>query len=78
MKNTLGLSEERMATWLVGFGSDGASVNMGRLKGIAFRLKTGVAPAITATHCYGHRGNLVAKAAEKVCFGLCCWVVMGL
>jgi hypothetical protein len=66
LTETLAIPELRLRTWLMGFGADGASVNMGKVSGIATLLKMHTAPAITAIHCHGHRGALVAKAAEKV------------
>lgn len=66
LTNVLKLSKERLATWLVGFGSDGASVNTGTARGLATLLRTKLAPNLIAIHCFGHRANLAASALSKV------------
>ena len=49
---------------LVGFGSDGASVNLGNRAGIATRIKADV-PHLVITHCVAHRLELAANNAIK-------------
>lgn len=53
---------------LVGFGSDGASVMIGKHSGVAARLKT-KQPILTSIHCVAHRLALAAsQASDKVKF----------
>ena len=66
LTNTLQLTKERLKTWLVGFGSDGASVNTGSSRGLATLLRQKLAPAMLAIHCFGHRANLAATSMSKV------------
>lgn len=68
----LGLRKNHLKLWLVGFGGDGASVNFGSSSGIVMKLQQGISPAMHGNHCYGHRVNLVVKAAEKVVFEIFC------
>lgn len=49
---------------LVGLGSDGASVMMGRHNGVGVRLKS-VAPFMVHTHCVAHRLALCSAQAAK-------------
>ena len=51
-------------TKLVGLGSDGASVMMGRHSGVGVRLKS-VAPFLVHTHCVAHRLALCTSQAAK-------------
>jgi hypothetical protein len=55
-----GLSEDEVRTKLIGFGADGASVNMGSVSGIGIRLSS-LQPLITSVHCMAHRLELVFK-----------------
>ena len=51
---------------VVGFGSDGASVMVGRKTGVATRMKSHN-PAIISVHCVAHRLALAAaQAADKI------------
>ena len=53
---------------LVGFGSDGASVMIGKHSGVATRLKN-KQPILTSIHCMAHRLALAAgQAGEKIRF----------
>ena len=47
---------------MVGFGADGASVNMGRKKGVAARLRVDK-PWLVTVHCFNHRLELAVKDA---------------
>ena len=49
---------------LVGFGSDGASVMVGRKSGVATRLKE-LSPHLINIHCMAHRFNLCTSQASK-------------
>ena len=49
---------------LVGFGSDGASVNLGSKNGVAALLKNDV-PHLVSVHCLAHRLELAANNAIK-------------
>lgn len=51
-------------TKLVGLGSDGASVMMGRHSGVGVQLKS-VAPFLVHTHCVAHRLALCTSQAAK-------------
>lgn len=56
-----------IADWksnLVGFGSDGASVNLGSKGGVAALLKNEV-PHLISVHCIAHRLELAANNAIK-------------
>ena len=63
LENTLkeygGFTDENLCEKMIGFGADGASVNMGRRSGIAARLKS--QPLITSVHCMAHRLELTFK-----------------
>ncbi|OQR85442.1 hypothetical protein ACHHYP_11820 [Achlya hypogyna] len=48
---------------LVGFASDGASVMIGRIKGVATWLEK-LAPRVVASHCCAHRLSLATEDAE--------------
>ncbi|MCO5546617.1 hypothetical protein L7F22_000047 [Adiantum nelumboides] len=52
-----GLDEQK----LVSFGSDGASVMVGKNGGVAKRLKN-ICPFLTSMHCMAHRTNLCASS----------------
>lgn len=57
----------RLPNWkdkLIGFGSDGASVNLGCRGGIAALIKRDV-PHLVITHCIAHRLELAANSAIK-------------
>ncbi|CAM1313436.1 Uncharacterised protein r2_g2398 [Pycnogonum litorale] len=60
VKEIGGITDANLYAKLVGFGADGASVNMGRQSGIAARLKT-KQPLITSVHCMAHRLELSFK-----------------
>ena len=45
---------------MVGFGADGASVNMGKKKGVAARLRVDK-PWLVTVHCSNHRLKLAVK-----------------
>ena len=47
---------------MVGFGADGDSVNMGRKKGVAARLRVDK-PWLVTVHCFNHRLELAVKDA---------------
>ena len=49
---------------IVGLGSDGAAVMMGRHIGVGVRLKS-VAPFLVHTHCVAHRLALSTSQAAK-------------
>lgn len=49
---------------LIGFGSDGASVNLGNRSGVAKQIKDEV-PHLIITHCVAHRLELAANNAIK-------------
>ena len=53
LKNVLGLSMADIASKLVGFASDGASVMIGAVSGVATRLR-GIAPRLQNIHCMAH------------------------
>ncbi|XP_062580302.1 zinc finger protein 862-like [Saccostrea cucullata] len=55
---------ENWKTYLVGFGSDGASVNLGSKGGVAALLKNDV-PHLVIVHCIAHRLELAANNAIK-------------
>lgn len=60
LRNFGGLSDDEIACKLVGFGADGASVNMGCSNGIGARLAR-LQPLITVVHCMAHRLELALK-----------------
>ena len=47
---------------MVGFGADGASVNMGKKKGVAARIRLD-RPWLVTVHCFNHRLELAVKDA---------------
>ena len=49
--------------FLVGFGADGASVNMGVKTGVSTRLQKGVSPWLVSVHCFNHRLELSVRDA---------------
>ena len=50
---------------IVGLGSDGASVMLGKKTGVGVRLKAR-SPHLTHVHCIAHRVNLAASGAAKL------------
>ena len=58
---TVGLDDTSKHT-MVGFGADGASVNMGKKKGVAARLGVDK-PWLVTVHCFNHRLELAVKDA---------------
>ena len=54
-----------LGTKLIGFMSDGASVNFGSKNGLAARLKQSSCPRLTSIHCLNHRLELALKEAFK-------------
>jgi len=50
---------------LVGYGSDGASVNTGQENGVIALLRKNIDPAIIIVHCMAHRLELAFKSAVK-------------
>ena len=59
-----GVEKEEWEKKLVGFGSDGASVNVGVRAGVATRLKDRI-PHLVAIHCIAHRLELGVLDAIK-------------
>ena len=60
-------NRNRLQNWkekLIGFGSDGASVNLGIRGGVAALIKHDV-PHLVITHCVAHRLELAANGAIK-------------
>ena len=57
----LGLDPRR----IIGLGSDGASVMLGKKTGVGVRLKVR-SPHLTHVHCVAHRVNLAASGAAKL------------
>ena len=60
LKEYGGLTDENLYQKLVGFGADGASVNMGSHSGIGARLQR-KQPLLTSVHCMAHRLELAFK-----------------
>ena len=60
LKEYGGLTDENLYQKLVGFGADGASVNMGCHSGIGARLQR-KQPLLTSVHCMAHRLELAFK-----------------
>ena len=58
---TVGLDDTSKHT-MVGFGADGASVNMGKKKGVAARPRVDK-PWLVTVHCFNHRLELAVKDA---------------
>ena len=50
---------------IIGLGSDGASVMLGKKTGVGVRLKVCL-PHLTHVHCVAHRVNLEASRAAKL------------
>ena len=59
-----GVSADDCKTKLVGFGSDGASVNTGKQNGVAAKLKREI-PHLISVHCVAHRLELGVLDAMK-------------
>ena len=49
---------------VIGFGSDGAPVILGKVSGVGVRL-AGVSPFLTHIHCVAHRCALVASSTAQ-------------
>ena len=49
---------------VIGFGSDGAPVMLGKVSGVGVRL-AGVSPVLTHRHCVAHSCALVASSAAQ-------------
>ena len=64
LKNFGSVSEEDLHKKAVGYGADGASVNMGCHSGVGERLKQ-KRPLITVVHCTAHRLELAFKDVLK-------------
>lgn len=60
----VGVSWPEFLRKLVGLGSDGASVMLGRNNGVAAKLRR-LQPAMVAVHCYAHKLELAFKDAIK-------------
>ena len=63
-RENLALEPEGWLSKLAGFSSDGAPVMMGRVSGVAARLKN-LRPNLISVHCAAHRLELVFKDAIK-------------
>lgn len=57
---SLNFTEKECSNKLVGFGSDGASVNVGKISGVATKLKD-FQPLVQGIHCHTHRLELAYK-----------------
>lgn len=58
-----------VTTWdrkLIGFGTDGASVNMGKKAGVAVKLGEDT-PWLTDVHCLPHRLELAMLKLQRSC-----------
>ena len=62
--NYSGLTLDKFYSKLVGFGSDGASVMVGKKAGVATLLRQ-KKPELQSVHCYAHRLELAYKQAVK-------------
>lgn len=60
----VGIPWEDFLGKLVGMGSDGASVMLGKNNGVAAKLRV-LQPAMVAVHCYAHKLELAFKDAIK-------------
>ena len=60
----LGITPEDMSRKMVGFGSDGANIMLGRNNGVSTRLEQ-LNPELQAVHCTAHRLELAFKDAMK-------------
>ncbi len=65
LHDTLGLSAAQLASKLVAFGADGASVMQGHLNGLAVQVQADCAPFAVGIRCPGHSAALAAKTASK-------------
>lgn len=67
---SLELNENQWTRKLVGFGSDGATVNLGKKSGVITRLKEKQPwPVVQGIHCHAHRLELAYKdAVNKNCY----------
>ena len=66
LETLLGMNKDQLKTWLVAFGSDGASVNLGCNSSVLTKLQQRISPHIIGIHCWGHRVDLAASALVKV------------
>lgn len=64
MMNGLNLEPDQWYKKIVGFGSDGASVMIGKNAGVVSKIKA-KQPCIQAVHCYAHWLELAYKDAMK-------------
>jgi len=64
MCDELDLSPEQWEKKIVGFGSDGARVMLGKNAGVVTKFKA-EQPCLQAVHCYAHRLELAYKDAMK-------------
>lgn len=55
------LNQEQQTQFMIGFGADGASVNMGVKKGLAQLLREDQIPWLVSVHCFNHRLELAVK-----------------
>ncbi len=60
----IGLTEDTLKSKLVGLGSDGASVMLGKNNGVASLLRK-IQPALVSVHCMAHRTELSFRDATK-------------
>ncbi|XP_071509517.1 zinc finger protein 862-like [Diadema antillarum] len=65
LDKNLQINSEVLKKKLIGFGSDGASVMMGKNSGVATLLKTRHSPVLQAVHCTAYRLELAFKDALK-------------
>ncbi|XP_071486689.1 zinc finger protein 862-like [Diadema antillarum] len=64
LSDHLGITPEGMSRKMVGFGSDGANVMLGKNNGVSTRLRE-LNPELQAVHCTAHRLELAFKDAMK-------------
>lgn len=64
LSDQLGISTEDVSRKMVGVGSDGASVMLGKNNGVATKLRA-INPELQAVHCTAHRLELAYKDAMK-------------
>ena len=57
---------ELLGRMLVGFGSDGASVKLGRRSGLLAKLQLRLSSMLMGIHCMAHHVNLAASALKAV------------
>jgi len=61
-----GLSREQIASRLISFGADGASVFQGVRTGVTRQLTENHAPFLTGVHCMSHRVDLALKTLSNL------------